>query len=180
MDISSKERLYFDKYLHNLRQGEVGVTPLPASLGAVLQNTPKPFFFFPPLPKSKQTDATFLPVELTRHVPPFFWVTPAPYTCSSVSGRTSADVTHGWVICSPLCQVPSKKEHKKQSVVSDLVPTYTHRQTTLHPTCCELLDNQAGRKSDETVFCFIFIKKRCFYFFFKYVLLVKSGLSRIF
>lgn len=65
MDISSKERLYFDKYLHNLRQVEMWVLSLPASFGAVLQNAPKPFFFSPPLPKSKQTDATFLPVELT-------------------------------------------------------------------------------------------------------------------
>lgn len=74
MDISSQKRLYFDKYLHNLGQGEMGVTSLPASLGAVLQNTPNPLFLFPPLPKSKQTDATFLPVELTRRVPLSFFL----------------------------------------------------------------------------------------------------------
>lgn len=92
---------------------------------------------------------------------------PAPCTCSSASGRTSADMTHGSVTCSPLCQVPFPKQKKPtQSALSDSVPTYTHRQTTLHPAGCELLDNQAGRKAEKTVFCFIFIMERFLFFFF--------------
>lgn len=115
MDISSEERLYFDKYLNNLRQVQMLVMSLPVSLGAVLQITPKPFFS-PPLPKSKQTDTTFLPVEPTRRVP-LFWVIPAPYTCSSVSGRTSADMTHRSVACLPLCQVPFPKKNNQLSQI---------------------------------------------------------------
>lgn len=68
------------------------------------------------------------------------------------------------------------KKKKTQSAVSDLVPTYAHRQTTLRPACCELLDNQAGRKAGKAVFC-LFLSWN---FFYVYVLLVKSGPSRIF
>lgn len=86
MDISSKERLYFDKYLHNRGQAELRVTSPAASSGAVLQNTPTPPH--PPLPKSKLTDAAFPKVDLTQpdHFFFFFWVTPTPLH-PLISGR---------------------------------------------------------------------------------------------
>lgn len=153
------------------------VTSLPASLGAVLQNTPKAFFFLPLQSQNRHHcsagGAYMLCATLIGG-----WggvVNPWAYTCSSMSGRTSADVTHGSVTCSPLCQVPLKKI--TQSAVSDLVPTDTHRQTTLCPACCELLDNQAGRKG---VFLEDMVLSWNGVFIFFYVLLVKTGPSRIF
>lgn len=151
------------------------VMSLPASLGAVLRNSPNPFFSSPS--KVKTNRCHFSAGGANTPCATLFWVTPAPYTCSSVSRRTSADETHGSVTCSPLCQVPFPKKNKTQSAVSDLVPTYTRRQTTLHPACCEPLDNQAGRKAGKTVFCFILSWNGVF---LKYVLLVKSGPSRVF
>lgn len=75
MDISSSERLYFDKYLNNLRQVELWVTSLPASFfGAALQKTPKPFiiFFFLPFQSQNEETPLFCRGELTRRVPRFF------------------------------------------------------------------------------------------------------------
>lgn len=173
MDISSSERLYFDKYLNNLRQVELCLASFFRSCAPEDSKTVYFYFFFLPFQSQNEQPPLFcrgggaytpraaLFLGLPLH--------PAPCTCSSASGRTSADMTHGSVTCSPLCQVPFPKQKKTkktttQSALSDSVPTYTHRQTTLHPAGCELLDNQAGRKAEKTVFCFIFIMEHFFFF----------------